>query len=499
LAADRPALRLHRIDKSFDGVHAVKRVSWDVRAGEVHGLVGENGAGKSTLIKIASGVLLPDAGVVEVGGKATIGSVRAAQQAGLAAVHQEIPLVPQLNAAENILLGARYPTRAGVVVDWRRVRRQAEEALGRLGASIPVDQPVGTLSPAMQTMVVLARALSQDARVLILDEPTGSLTDRESGHLFEVIRRLRGDGVAVVYVSHRLEEVLELCDRITVMSDGNLIATEDAAVLSIDRLIELMVGRAADQIFPDRHAMPGEVVLAAEKLTGRRLSGVDLQVRAGEVLGVAGLGGSGRSELLRLLSGVQRPYAGRLVLRGRARRWRSPKAALRAGVALVPEERRSLGLVLTQSVGENLVSAVLGRLALLGAVRRPGRERARGEELVEGLRIRVASLGQDVTELSGGNQQKVVLGKFLACDPTVLLLDEPTRGIDVGTKAEIYRLVRELAGQGRAVVFVSSELPEVLGLADRIVVLHEGRLVAELSADDADEERVLGFCYGRAA
>jgi ABC-type sugar transport system ATPase subunit len=499
MAAEQPALRLRGIDKSFDGVHAVKAVSLDITAGEVHGLVGENGAGKSTLIKVASGVLLSDAGTVEICGARTIGSVHAAQDAGLATLHQEIPLVPQLDAAENILLGAPYPTHAGVAIDWPRVRAQARAALERLGATVPVDQPVGTLSPAMQTMVTLARALSREARVLILDEPTASLTDQEIGHLFEVIHRLRDDGVAVLYVSHRLEEIFALCDRVSVMRDGDLVATEEASALTVDRLIELMVGRAAGQLFPDRDTTPGEVVLAAEGLTGHRVRDVDLQVRAGEVLGVAGLGGSGRSELLRLLSGAQRPQDGRLLLRGQPRRLRSPKAALRAGVALVPEERRTQGLVLTQSVGENLVSAVLGRLALFGTLRRPQRERARAQALVTELRIRVASLRQNVAELSGGNQQKVVLGKFLARDPMVLLLDEPTRGIDVGTKAEIYRLVRELTTQGRAVVLVSSELAEVIGLADRIVVLHEGRLVTELPAAEASEEQVLAHCYGRSA
>lgn len=500
MTSPKPLLKVAGLVKNFDGVRALRGVSWTVDPGTIHGLVGENGAGKSTLIKIVSGVLVPDEGTVAVGGRQQrFASARDAQQSGIATLHQELALVPSLDAAENIFLGRALPKSRLGLVDWRRLRTEAGNALARLGVRLPLTLAVGRLSPAQQTMVTIARAMSQEARVLILDEPTASLTDREISELFSLLRQLRDDGIAVIYVSHRLEEIFALCDWVTVMRDGEVVTTQRVEQLEADELVRLMVGKKPDRLYPDRSGGPGEVVLRANNLTGTRVRGVSVELRRGEVVGIAGLGGSGRSELVRLLSGAQRADAGTVSLDGEQVVFRSPQQALQAGIALVPEERRTQGLVMTDSVGENLVAAVLGQLAVGGVFRKRGRERRNAEQSIESLRIKVASLNQNVGQLSGGNQQKVVLGKVLARGPKVLLLDEPTRGIDVGTKAEIYRLVRRLADDGTAVVVVSSELPELLGLTDRIVVLHEGTVVAELPAQGADEHDVLNRCYGRVA
>ncbi len=491
------ALEVRGISRAFHGVQAVEDATLEVPPGECHGLVGENGAGKSTLIKVIGGSLAPDRGTVTICGTPTTGSIPRAQAAGLAVLHQEITLIPQLDAAENIGLGHAVPTRAGLAVDWPEVRAHAQRAVDRLGLQIPLDVAVGRLSPAMQTMVAIARAVAFEARVLILDEPTASLTDQETVKLFDVVRRLREQGVAIVYVSHRLEEIFELCDRVTVMRDGRVVATDAAEALDVDRLIRAMVGRSPERMFPESQRQPGETLLSAHGLTGERVEGLDLTVRRGEVVGIAGLGGSGRSELLRLLAGAQRPRDGQLRRAGREVSFRSPRAALKEGVALVPEERRSQALVLTRSVAHNLLLSDLSRLGGWGGLVSKRREAERARGIASDLQIKVAATRQNVQELSGGNQQKVVLGRVLSREPEVLLLDEPTRGIDVGTKVEIYRLIRELADAGRGVVVVSSELPELLGLVDRVVVLHEGRVTAQMDADGADPEVVLSACYGR--
>lgn len=494
------ALEVAGLVKNFEGVRALKEVSLKVEPGSIHGLVGENGAGKSTLIKIVSGVVAPDDGTVAIGGSSQrFSSARDAQAAGIATLHQELALVPALDAAENIFLGRSLPKSRLGLVSWRELRGEAQAALAKLGVRLPLGVPAGRLSPAQQTMVTIARAMSHEARVLILDEPTASLTDREISEIFSVLRQLRGAGVAVMYVSHRLEEIFSLCDQVTVMRDGEVVTTQPVEQLEPDELIRLMVGTRPERLYPERSGGAGQVVLQARDLTGTRVRGATFELRRGEVVGIAGLGGSGRSELVRLLGGAQRAEAGTLLLDGRRVQFKSPQHALRAGVGLVPEERRTQGLVMTDSVGENLTAAVLGQLAAGGVFRNRRRESKNAEDSVEALRIKAARLEQNIGQLSGGNQQKVVLGKVLARGPKVLLLDEPTRGIDVGTKAEIYRLVRRLAEEGTAVVVVSSELPELLGLTDRILVMHEGAMVSELPAEGAEEHDVLNRCYGRVA
>lgn len=493
-----PALEVRDIVKRFEGVHALNGARLDVRPGEIHALLGENGAGKSTLIKIITGIHEPDGGTIRLHGEDVhFANVRAANRAGIVALYQELSIVPSISVAENILLGDETPS-AGGVVRWAQLRRRAREQLQRINQKIPLGRLAGELSPVQQTMVAFARALATDARVLILDEPTASLTDTEIRDLFAVLRSLRDEGVSIVYVSHRLEEVFELCDRLTIMRNGETIVTKPVSESHIDEVISLMVGRSPDALYPDRGTATGTVAMTVTGLSGRRVSDVSLTVHRGEVLGIGGLAGSGRSELLRLLAGAQRRTAGEITVgdttlprRGGVGR------ALEAGVALVPEERRSQGVILGASIQDNITLANLSTVSAAGYVA-GGRVADIAKRGIADLRIKARSPRQHVGELSGGNQQKVVLAKMLARNPQVLLMDEPTRGIDVGTKAEIYRLIRRLAAQGTAVIAVSSELPELIGMSDRIVILHEGRVSGEVAAEGADDEILLSYCYGKA-
>lgn len=493
-----PILEVRGITKHFDGVQALRGVDLDVRPGEIHALLGENGAGKSTLIKIITGLYQQDEGDVLVAGDVVdFANVRAAHRAGVVALYQELSIVPTISVAENIVLGEDVPATFGIV-RWSEVRKQAKAQLDRLGQQISLRRLAGGLSPVQQTMVAVARALSIDAKVLILDEPTAALTDTEIEGLFAVLRSLRDEGVAIVYVSHRLEEVFALCDRLTVMRNGRTIVTKDVSDSSIDDVISTMVGREQNELYPERGPGGGKVMLSVEGLSGRRVKDVSFQVRAGEVVGVGGLAGSGRSELLRLLAGAQRSSAGIVHVDGAAVMGRGVGRALDAGIALVPEERRAQGVILSAPIADNIAIANLKSVSPGGIVSQRRIVQLAKQALTD-LRIKARSVRQPVGQLSGGNQQKVVLAKMLARNPKVLLMDEPTRGIDVGTKAEIYRLIRELAATGTAVVAVSSELPELIGLSDRILVMHEGRISGEVDADSADDELILTYAYGRDA
>ncbi|MFH8251143.1 sugar ABC transporter ATP-binding protein [Microbacterium sp. B2969] len=495
---ERPAA-LEAIDivKSFDGVHALRGVTFDVRPGEIHALLGENGAGKSTLIKVVTGLYAPDSGRIRRGGEDhQFSSVRDARRAGVVALYQELSVVPTISVAENILLGEHMPTRAGVV-DGRALVKTAKAQLERLHQKIPTRKLGMDLSPVQQTMVSLARALAADARVLILDEPTASLTDTEIRDMFEVLRSLRDEGVAIVYVSHRLEEVFELCDRLTIMRNGQTIITKDVADTNIDEVISTMVGRAPESLYPDRGTATTDVVLDVANLDGRRVKDVSFTAYAGEVLGIGGLAGSGRSELLRILAGAQRHRGGVITIGGETLPARPAVGrVLDAGIALVPEERRSQGVMLGASIQDNIALANIASVSRGGLV--SGGQIAKiAKRGMADLQIKARSTRQPVGELSGGNQQKVVLAKMLARRPKVLLMDEPTRGIDVGTKAEIYRLIRELAAGGTAVIAVSSELPELIGMSDRILIMHEGAVSGVVPAEGADDELLLSYAYGR--
>jgi ribose transport system ATP-binding protein len=485
-------LEMHGIVKEFPGVRALDGVDLGVRAGEVHCLLGQNGAGKSTLIKVLGGAHRPDAGeVVWDGRPVDFASPHAADVAGIAVIHQELDLVPGLSVAENVVLG-REPSRLGFTRP-RDAERTARDVLARLGhPEIPVRRELGRLSAAGQQVVSMARALARDARLIVMDEPSAVLDPEEVRNLFRVVRELTADGVAVVYISHRLEEIREIGDRVTVLKDGRTVARDlPARETPTADVVRLMTGRTVEHVFPDRTGQPGEVVLEVEGLsrTGE-FADVSFTVRAGEVLGLAGLVGSGRSEILETIHGARRASAGTVRVKGTALRAGSVPAAVRAGLGLSPEERKSQGLLLAEPVARNVSLPSLGRFARAGFLA-PDAEVSAAREVTAQLDVRPADPTRPVKTLSGGNQQKVVLARWLLHGCTVLLLDEPTRGVDVGARAEIYSLVRRLAADGVAVVLVSSEVPEVLGLADRVLVLREGRVVHEAPAAELDEGRVL--------
>ena len=492
------ALEARDIFKHFDGVHALSGVKLSVKTGEIHALLGENGAGKSTLVKVITGIYTPDSGEILRNGEAVeFANVRVANRTGIVALYQELSIIPSISVAENIMLGEQTPNKGGFV-QWAELRKRAQEQLDRLNQNIPLNKLAGELSPVQQTMVAFARALATDARVLILDEPTASLTDTEIKDLFAVLRKLRNQGVAIVYVSHRLEEVFELCDRLTIMRNGETIITKDVKDSNIDEVISNMVGRAAGQLYPDRGTATTEVALTVEGINGRRVKDVSFTAHKGEVLGIGGLAGSGRSELLRILSGAQKHTSGTVTV-GEVQLPGSPGVgkALDAGIALVPEERRSQGVILSASIQDNIALANIPSVSSLGIVS-GGKISTITKRGMLDLQIKARGPRQNVGELSGGNQQKVVLAKMLARKPKVLLMDEPTRGIDVGTKAEIYRLIRELAAGGTTVIAVSSELPELIGMSDRIIIMHEGQISGEVQAAVADDELLLTYCYGKA-
>ncbi len=493
---DPVRLRARGLTKSYGGVTVLDRVDLALRRGEVRALLGENGAGKSTLIKILSGVVTPDAAEIEIDGEpVAIGSPRDALVAGVATLHQELSIVPGLSVAENVLLGQPMPTVLGKV-RWRTLEARARRLFEDLGADVDVTADVASLSPVGRTLTALARALSHDSRILILDEPTAALTDSEVTLLFDAIRRMRDAGVAVLYVSHRLEEVMDICDTFTVLRNGVLVAEGDVADATVDGLVTSMAGRPIEAIFPPRISSPGDVVLEVRGLTGPRIRDVDLEVRRGEVVGIAGLAGSGRSEILRVLAGAQPRHGGEVLLDGRRLDSTSVRGAHRRGVALVPQERRSDGLV-PASIERNANITTVRRHAHGATVMSRRRSRRHATGLADRLDLRYRDLGQEILTLSGGNQQKVVLAKFLALHPELLLLDEPTRGVDVATKSQIYHLIEDRAAAGGSVLMVSSELPELLGLAHRIVVMHEGRVVETFDAATTDEHDLLLACYGR--
>lgn len=492
---DSPLLAMRGIVKRFPGVLALGGVELEVRAGEVHCLLGQNGAGKSTLIKILSASYQPDEGeVLWEGRPVALSTPQAAMDLGISTIYQELDLVPDLSVAENIFLG--HELSSGGFTRRGETLRRTRELLARLGHSeISATRSVGRLSPAAQQIVSMARALSQDTKLLVLDEPSAVLDQGEVDNLFRVIRDLTAEGVAVVYISHRLEEIRQIGDRITVLKDGSTVATG----LAVDQtptseLIKLMTGRSIEYVFPPRGDAPapaGEPVLDVLGLTLPGIfADVDLQVRAGEIVGLAGLVGAGRSEIIETLYGARRPSAGTVRVNGTELRRGSVPAAVKAGMGLCPEERKSQGLLLDQAVYSNITVSSMSRFSRLGLLDSRA-ERKRSTEITESLDVRPAGVDRLVRLLSGGNQQKVVLARWLLRECRVLLLDEPTRGVDVGARAEIYALVRSLADSGVAVVVVSSEVEEVLGLADRVLVVREGRVVHEGPASEIDESRVL--------
>jgi rhamnose transport system ATP-binding protein len=495
---DTPLLRLTGITKSFLAVRALKGVSFDLRPGEVHALLGENGAGKSTLIKVITGAHRPDGGTIETAGeKVDHLTPRSAHALGIAAIYQQPALFPDLSVAENIAL-ALEPATPARRVRWSERRVQARALLERVGAKIDVEAEVRSLSMPEQQLVEIAKALGTGARILIMDEPTASLTQTEVQLLLQVVRDLRAQGVGVIYISHRLDEIFEVADRVTVLRDGESVGTHSVSGMDEAALIRLMVGREVSAIYPPSERAPGEAVLAVQQLCcgASGLRDVSFEVRAGEVFGLAGLVGAGRTELARVLFGLTPADAGTITLRGETIRIRDPREAIAHGIAYVPEDRRRHGVILEMPIAANMTMAIHPRI-FPGAWLRFDAERELAENYIRDLAVKTPSGELPGGALSGGNQQKVALARWLATEPRVLILDEPTQGVDVGAKAEIHKIIRRLAAEGLAVIMISSDLPEILGMSDRIGVMRGGTLTAILDGPSADAHNVMAAALGQ--
>jgi rhamnose transport system ATP-binding protein len=505
MVTTQPLLVLERATKSFGPVKALLDAEITLFPGEAHALVGENGAGKSTLVKILAGVHQPDSGALLIDGEPTVFTgPGAARDAGVSIIYQEPTLFPDLTVAENIYIG-QQPLRAGRRIDRAAMNKAAAELFARLGVRLDPERQARGLSVADQQIVEIAKALSLDkaqslnARVLVMDEPTAALTTVEVQRLFEVMRTLRTQGAAVLFISHRLEEVFASCQRVTIMRDGQFVRSASIDEVSVDEIIRSMVGRELSALFPKTETEPGEVVLAVDGLgRDKVLRDISFTVRRGEIVALAGLVGAGRSEVARAIFGIDKRTSGSVRINGTELANGKPLDAMAAGVALVPEDRRQQGLVMELGIDRNLALASLARLRRFGLIRRRD-ERALTRDWAQRLQVKFGRLGNAVATLSGGNQQKVVLGKWLARDPSLLIIDEPTRGIDVGTKSEVHRILDELVGKGMAVLMISSELPEVLGMADRVLVMHEGRISAEFDRADATEDAIMRAATGQAS
>jgi len=502
-----PLLEMRGISKTFPGVKALNNVQLQAWGGEVLALMGENGAGKSTLMKILSGAYQADpGGELLIDGKpVAIADPIAAKHHGIAIIYQELALAPNLTVAENIYLGAE-PSRGGRI-DRRAMREGCRPVLDRLGAPFTPDTPVGSLSIAEQQLVEIARALHAQSKILVLDEPTTALSSRETDRLFALVRQLRADGIALIYISHRMAEVYELADRVSVLRDGGYVGTLTRDELSAEALVKMMVGRDLSSFYTkthDPHGSRGPVVLQVREITdgGRRVRPCSLDLHRGEVLGIAGLVGSGRTELARLIYGADPKSAGQTTLEGQALDIKAPEHALAAGIAYLTEDRKGLGLFLDLSCGTNINLGVIGRDAGRGGVLNLGAGKRRAAKAFEALRVRAASPQVSVGSLSGGNQQKVLLSRWLETGPKVLILDEPTRGVDIGAKSEIYRIIDELAQRGIGVIVISSELPEIIGVCDRVLVMREGRIAGEVGGPSGvpiTQESIMAYGAGAAA
>ena len=507
-----PLLRMEQVSKQFPGVLALNEVSLEVHPGEVLGLVGENGAGKSTLMKILSGVYQPDGGHVVLDGKPVlIHNPRQAQDLGISIIYQEFNLMPNLSVEENVFVG-REPN-SGKFVRWGQLRKQTEELLDQLGVRLDPGAVVRSLSVAEQQMVEIAKALSLNARIVIMDEPTSALTDKEVAALFDIIRGLKQRGLAVIYISHRLEEIFTICDRVTVLRDGELAGELSIEEATPDRIVRLMVGRPLGDLFRGEEAerrleslaaRSPEPVLEVRGLgrtgTGQDpaaivLEDVSFVLQPGEIVGLAGLVGSGRTEIARAIFGADDYDRGEIIVSGKQTRVRSPREAIRLGIGLVPEDRKLQALVLNLAIRENMALSVLDRLSRFGIVLL-GAERKLAREMVQALRVRTPSIEQKVLNLSGGNQQKVVIAKWLALHPKILIMDEPTRGIDIGAKAEVHGLMHQLAADGVAILMISSELPEIVHMSDRVLVMRQGRIAGELPRAGATQEAIMALATG---
>ncbi|MBL1378077.1 ribose ABC transporter ATP-binding protein RbsA [Zobellella iuensis] len=491
-----PILSLAGIDKAFPGVKALDQAGLKVYPGQVMALMGENGAGKSTLMKVLTGIYQADAGEIRYRGRpCRFGGPRESQQAGIGIIHQELNLLPELTIAENIFLG-REPIGAFGKIDWRRLYAEAQSLLDRLQIRHSPKTRVGDLSIGAQQMVEIAKALSFEAAVIIMDEPTDALTDTETRALFRVIEELRQAGCGIVYISHRLKEIFEICDRVTVLRDGNWIGEEAVADIDEDRLIEMMVGRRLDEQYPRLAVPPGPEVLRVDGLGGPGVKAVSFALRQGEILGFSGLMGAGRTELAKILYGALPRTAGTLLLAGKPYHAKTPQQGLAAGIAYISEDRKGDGLVLGLSVKANMSLSALAELSR-GPQLDHGAERTAVDDFIQLFNIKTPGREQLIGNLSGGNQQKVAIAKGLMTRPKVLILDEPTRGVDVGARKEIYQLINRFKQEGMAILLLSSDMPEVLGISDRILVMHEGRITGEFKAATATQEQLLAAAVGQ--
>jgi ribose transport system ATP-binding protein len=498
MKSDDALLKMTGINKSFPGVRALQNVHLEVRGGQAHALLGENGAGKSTLLKILSGAYARDSGVIEFAGK-NLHQItpKSAREIGISIIYQEFSSIPYLSVAENIFLG-RLPRRKNGLVDWKKCYKQSAELLDTLGLEIDPGIHVSKLKIAQQQMVEIAKAISIEAKIIIMDEPTAPLTEREIGNLFNVIRRLKANGVGIVYVSHRLVEIQQICDEVTVLRDGCNVGSGRVADLNIDDMIRWMVGRNLNVMYPRSGAKIGNTVLSVQNLSVRNtLHSISFDVRKGEIFGLAGLVGAGRTELARALFGADPIDSGKIILEGKELNIKNPANAIASKIGLVPEDRKGQGLVLMMDVKNNISLASLRSFISFGKLNLY-KEESVAESFVEKLAISTPDIFTEVNNLSGGNQQKVVLSKWLCANCHLLIVDEPTRGIDVGAKVEIYGLINDLARNDIAVIMISSELPELIGICDRIAVMHEGKLAGTLERDAFSEENIMRIAVGQA-
>jgi len=491
-----PILEIRGVSKAFGPVKALSDVRFELRRGEIHALCGENGAGKSTLMNILAGVLQPSDGEIHLDGKrVAIPSPAAAQRLGIGLVHQEIALCPDATVAENIYMAAINARRAPLM-NFQKLYVEAQKVMDQL-APIPVRTRVADLSISNQQLVEIAKALTLDCKVLMLDEPTAALTESEAQRLFSIVRGLQQRGISVVYISHRMAEIFSLCDRVTVFRDGQYVATDRIADVSPDDVVRKMVGREITQLYPDKLAeAPGRVLLSVKGLSDSDcFSNVDLELHAGEILGIGGLIGAGRSEIAQTICGLRPATAGRVEIDGKPQRIRNYSDAVKAGLVYLSEDRKGSGVFLDMPIAANISALDLSKVTSLGMLNRKAEDR-QASELTRRLGVRMSGIGAAVSTLSGGNQQKVAIAKQLSVDPRVILMDEPTRGIDVGAKVEIHRLLRQLAAKGVGVVVISSELPELIGLCDRVMVVREGRIAGELDAEALGEEAIMRLASG---
>jgi ribose transport system ATP-binding protein len=495
---DALALEMRDISKTFPGVRALEGVSFDCAAGEVHAICGENGAGKSTLFKVLGGVYRPDSGTIHVNGReVSFAHPAEARRAGISIIHQELSLLPHRTVAQNVFLGLE-PIRYGAL-DRAAMRAGTSRLLDRLSSTIDPEAMAGELSVAEQQIVEIAKALAVDARILVMDEPTAALDEVDARRLLALVRKLRQQGVAIVYISHRMSEIAGIADRITVMKDGRKVETATAAALPTDRIVRLMVGRDLADFYPPRSEQPpGPPLLVVAGAANARLADIDLTVRAGEIVGVAGLEGSGKTALARAIFGDEPFDRGTMTVAGKALDLKSPRAAIGEGLGFLPEDRKREGLALQQSSRGNVLLTLRAFAPSLARSIGAGMSDVIADGQLRQLDVRAASYADEVRQLSGGNQQKVIIGRCLARDPRVLIFCEPTRGVDVAAKAAIYRIARELAGRGRGILLVSSDLPEIIGVSDRILVMRDGRIVGECSGG-ASEEAVMALAVGHAA